>query len=181
VWSLNILLCFFIIFKLYLIAFIIYLIKQAYASWILTADRYCFVNHHLDVDTEWEIHIDFDTDATLYYKTFKAYYYMLFNCNFHYFSDKGSDLLNNIEFSNIVLYQFFDYRNFKYLYKNNFYKKNYNKKDVTYYSFIFKKKYEKIYNKKSNFKLFNEKNFSVLTNMDEINNINKKRRKIWYK
>ena len=135
---------------------------------------------NLDVDNEWNQHIDYDTDSTFYFQLYKGEYYLWYNCRFFFYFHGGSTILNDFDFIDIILYKVFDYRNFKYIYKNIIYKSIYNNKDY-YFLYEFNNIYIKRYNLKYNVKLLNKFTYNILNNTDNLKILENKKKIIYAK
>jgi len=133
-----------------------------------------------NIDEEWLIYIDYDTDANYYFRLLKGEHYLWFNCYFYFFYYGGETFISDIDCLDAIVYNTFDIRNFKYLYKNIFYKENYNK-DNYFFLYQFNNIYKNRYNLNYNLKLLNKDTYSILNNSDKLNKLKVLKKNILYK
>jgi len=133
-----------------------------------------------DVDDEWLMHVDYDTDSNFHFKLLKSEYYLWFNCYFFFNFNGGEVLLNDLDFLDIISYNMFDLRNFKYVYKNISYKETYDNND-SYFLYQFNDIYLKEYNLKRNLELLNNNTYNILNNLDNLQKLNNKKKKYYIK
>lgn len=177
---LNLLMIIFLYWNMPLLLILIILIKACYSIWKLSFEQFNFLSINLDIDDEWYIYTDYDTDSNFYFKLLKSEHYLWFNCYFFFNFYGGETILNELEFLDIIAYNMFDNRNLKYFYKDIYYKNEYNKEDY-YYLYQFNNIYIKRYNLKYNLKLLNNDTYNILTNLDNLQKLNNKKKILLYK
>ena len=177
---LNILMIIFLYLNMPLLLIFIFLIKACYSIWKLAFEQLNFFSVYLDVDDEWYVYTDYDTDSNFYFKLLKGEYYLWFNCYFFFNFNGGETILNELEFLDIIAYNIFDARNLKYSYKDIFYRNEYNKEDY-FYLYQFNNIYLKRYNLKYNLKLLNKETYNVLNNFDNLQKLNNKKKYYYIK
>jgi hypothetical protein len=177
---LNILMIIFLYLNMLLLLVFILLIKLCYSIWKLSFEQLNFFTVLTDIDDEWFIYIDYDTDSNLYFRLLKGEYYLWFNCYFFFNFNGGETILNELDFLDIIIYNIFDIRNLKYAYKDIYYKNKYNKNDY-FYLYQFNNIYKKRYNLKYNLKLLNKNTYNVLNNSDKLLKLNEKKKYYYIK
>jgi hypothetical protein len=167
----NILLIIFIYFNIPLLVIFFFLIKPSYLIWKVAFEQLNFFTVQNDIDDEWLMHIDYDTDSNFYFKLLKGEYYLWFNCYFFFNFNGGEVILNELDFLDIIVYNTFDLRNLKYIYRDINYKEEYIKDDY-FFLYQFNDEYIKKYNLKHNLKLLNNNTYNILNNPDNLQKLN---------
>jgi len=131
-----------------------------------------FSQVYVDVDDDWLVYIDYDTDFNYYFKLLKSEHYSWFNCYFIFDNMGGETILSDLDFLNVIRYNTFDVRNFKYSYKSISYKKKYRSGDY-YFFYFFNSVYTKGHNLKHNLKLLNSGTYNIFNNNESLQKLNK--------
>jgi len=176
----NLLMIIFLFLNMYIFIIIFFIIKHSYVSYTLSSEQLNAQAVNLDIDNEWNIHIDYDTDSTFYFQLVRGEYYLWYNCRFSFYFHGGETILNDFYFIDIILYKVFDYCNFKYIYKNILYKHIYSNNDY-YFLYEFNNIYIKRYHLKYNVKLLDKSTYNILNNLDNIKILNNKKKYIYIK
>ena len=176
---LNCLMIIFAYFNMPLFVIFVFLLKPCYLVWKLSFEQLSFFLVSNDVDDEWLMHIDYDTDSNFYFKLSKGEYYLWLNCYFFFDFNGGDAILNELDFLDIIIYNTFDPRNLKYIYKSASYKDNYNKDDF-FFLHQFDNIYIKRYNLKRNVQFLNKDTYNILNNADNLQELSN-RKKYYYK
>jgi hypothetical protein len=180
VFYLNILMIIFLYFNMPLLFILMLLMKVCYSIWKLAFEQLNFFTIQTNIDDEWYVYIDYDTDANFYFRLLKGEYYLWFNCYFFFNFNGGETILNELDFLDIIIYNMFDIRNLKYAYKDIIYKSEYNKNDY-FYLYQFNNIYKKKYNLKYNLKLLNKNTYNILNNVDNLQKLNEKKKYYYIK
>jgi len=180
IFYLNVLMIMFFYLNMPLLLVCLFLLKPCYLIWKLAFEQLHFLTINVDIDDEWLLYIDYDTDSNFYFKLLKGEYYLWYNCYFYFYFNGGSALINELDFLDIIAYKMFDLRNLKYSYKNISYKYYYNEADY-FFLYKFEDLYKKKYNLRYNLKLINKDTYNILNNPDNLCKLSNRKKHYYIK
>lgn len=131
-------------------------------------------------DDEWLVYIDYDTDSNYYFRLLKGEHHLWFNCYFYFFFYGGEVFISDIDCLDVIAYNIFNIKNFRYLYKNIFYKEKYYKENY-FFLYQFNDIYKRRYNLNHSLKLLNKDTYSILNNVDKLNELKNLKKNIYIK
>jgi hypothetical protein len=174
------LMIFLIYFSAPFLLLLVLIVRASAVVWKLSFEQLNFFSVHIDVDNEWLLYVDYDTDSNFYFRLLKGEWYLWFNCYFFFNFNGGETIVNELDFLDIIAYNAFDMRNFRYLYRGILFKQQYDKNDY-FFLYQFNNLYIKRYNLKRNLKLLNNNTYNVLNNSSNLDRLYNKKKYYYIK